>query len=82
MDHEGGIIVRKLKLVKVGRPELVSCMMHDGTQMRDYQCPECQHGIIEEYKNCPYCGTELDWKNKDERSKEFERVLNILSKYK
>lgn len=38
-------------------------------------------GIIEEYKNCPYCGTELDWKNKDERSKEFERVLNILSKY-
>lgn len=54
--------MRKLRLTKVVVPELVAYFTHSEESTPDYRCPECGFGLAEEYSYCPYCGSELDWK--------------------
>lgn len=70
--------MRKIKLVKIISPEIVSCTIHGTIREYDYQCSNCEHHLSKTFKNCPYCGAEINWTNMDEESKTFERVMNTL----
>jgi len=69
--------MRKLKLVRIVKPELVAYLCHNDERLPDYRCgnPDCGYGVAEEYVACPYCGSELDWKRLDERSAEFKKLM-------
>lgn len=70
--------MRKLKLVKVVIPELVAYLIHGKEKLPEYRCPECGAGVSEEYICCPYCGVGFDWNRKDEKSAEFQKLINSI----
>lgn len=57
-------MMRKMRLVKVVVPEIVS-FSGQGTNINDmepdYRCSGCGMGIAREYECCPYCKAEFDW---------------------
>lgn len=72
--------MRKIRFVKVVIPEIVA-YYGQGPGIKnmepEYRC-ECGMGIDKGYMCCPYCGSELDWKNVSTPSKKF---LKSLEKY-
>lgn len=70
--------MRKIRFVKVVIPEIVYYIVSGDEKLPDYRCPECGNGVAEEYLNCPYCGSELDWKTKDKKSEEFQKLIDRL----
>lgn len=70
--------MRKIKLAKIITPEIVSCTIHGTIKTFDYQCPNCEYNLSEDFKYCPNCGAEINWTYMDEESKTFERVMNTL----
>lgn len=71
--------MRKLKLIKVTVPEIVAYFGDNGLAQTEpeYQCT-CGMGVAREYKNCPYCGAELEWDKVEQPSKEFRELLKRL----
>lgn len=53
--------MRKIKLIKVTKPKILSYGYHGKERGIEFVCSECNCIIAEEYKCCPYCGAEIDW---------------------
>lgn len=70
--------LRKIKLVRVVVPELVTCFMHKGEKILDFHCPVCGFGVEDDCARCPHCASELDWNREDKKSKEFRDMINGL----
>ena len=62
--------MRKIRLIKKVIPELVAYMHYDGEKSPEYRCKECRIHIMDNYRYCPHCGSELDWEHEDKKSKE------------
>lgn len=70
--------MRKIRIIRVVVPEVVSYYgPADGTMEPDFQC-SCGMGVAEEYKCCPYCGSELAWDKIQKPSKKFLKLLEQL----
>ena len=69
--------MRKLRLVKVVRPELIAYIMHGEERLPDYECGNCGAGVAEDYVCCPWCGAELDWNrhHESDSSKAFRKLM-------
>ena len=69
--------MRKLRLVKVVIPEVVAVKYFPGLEepLPDYRCTECGMGVAEDYLFCPYCGSELNFKKMDKKSREFLKEI-------
>lgn len=70
--------MRRLRLVKVVSPELVAYLTYEGEKLPDYRCPICGYGVADDYVCCPHCGTELEWRMKTKKSKEFRKLIDSL----
>lgn len=68
--------MRRLRLVRVTVPEIVA-YIGSSEGDADYQC-SCGMGVAEEYKWCPYCGSELKWSKVMQPSEEFRKPLERL----
>lgn len=67
--------MRKIRLIKKVIPELVAYMFYDGEKSPEYRCKECGIHIMDNYRYCPHCGSELDWEHEDKKSKEFREFI-------
>ena len=70
--------MRRLRLIKVVVPEIVAYFGQGSEPMEpEYEC-SCGMGVAEEYKCCPYCGSELAWEQVGKPSKEFRELMKRL----
>lgn len=70
--------MRKLRLVRVVNPEIVSAMCSNGDVIYDYRCSFCGIGVGQGDRYCSGCGSELDWAKLNKPSKEFKKYLDSL----
>ena len=66
----------KIKLIRVTKPELCGCMHYNGGFYNNYICKVCGDGVEEEYRYCPCCGSELDWRNK--KSRKLRKLIDSI----
>lgn len=68
--------MRKVKFVKVVVPEILAYLGNGNiNEIPEYICPECEHGIADDYSVCSYCSSELNWKSAKKPSKEFLKFV-------
>lgn len=70
--------MRKLRLIKVVSPELVTYFAYGEEKLLDYRCPICGFGVADDYVCCPHCTAELDWEHEDKKSREFRKLIDSL----